>query len=699
MHQPNKPIWQPSDQRIAQANVTQFMDSLNQQGVLKRALQNYTALHQWSVEQPESFWQHIWQFCGMVGSQGDRFEAQDNGIKEPGYRVKEPSYRVKKQGESRWQQPKSHRDAVWFPDAQINYAENLLDSAKALPNELAIWFENERGEQQSYTWQTLCEEVSSVQQWLIECGVQPGDVVAAYTPYLPQTVIAMLATTSLGAIWTSTSPDFGVESVIERFGQVKPKVLFTCDGYTFNGKTFDMTNKNHDVIEHLNGLKRVCSIRYLKQSGYLKQTPYLKPSDELNQHRIETDVSTQSWQDIINHYPPQPLCFTRVNFNSPLFVLYSSGTTGKPKCIVHSVGGTTINHLKEHQLHCDIKPKDRVFYYTTCGWMMWNWHVSALASGACLVIFDGSPVYPQPNVLWDLAQRAEVSTFGTSAKYLEAIEKAELSPVKSHSLPQLRTLCSTGSVLYPEQFDYVYKHIKQDLHLASISGGTDICGCFVLGNPISPVYRGECQQAGLGVDIKVFNSSGQAVNHERGELVCTNSLPNFPAGFWNDTGERYHRTYWDKFDNVWHHGDEVEQTSRGGYRFYGRGDTTLNPGGVRIGTAEIYQQVNTIEGVVDSIAVGKDIDRNEQIWLFVQLQQDMILSDELLATIKNKLKSACSPRHVPSQIFAISDVPKTRSGKLVELAVKQVINGNNVENLGAIANADVLEEIKRIASL
>ncbi|MEE3877136.1 acetoacetate--CoA ligase [Vibrio natriegens] len=656
MREYNK-LWQPSESRIEEANITQFIEHINRQG---NDIKNYAELHQWSLDHSEQFWQEVWLFCDVIGNSGDT---------------------VKCQSESKWQQPVPNRDTSWFPDAQINYAENLLSFAYHNPNDIAIWFENERGERQTYTWQELCDEVSSIQRWLQDCGVRKGDVVAGYLPYLPQTVIAMLATTSLGATWTATSPDFGIESVLERFGQVKPKVLFTCDGYTFNGKVFDMTDKNHHISDHLDGLKHVCQINYLNPRSY------------------ECDVCTQDWQYILNQYPPQPVTYTRINFNDPLFILYSSGTTGKPKCIVHSVGGTLLNHVKEHQLHCDIQPEDRVFYYTTCGWMMWNWHVSTLASGACLVIFDGSPMYPNYKVLWDLAKRADVSLFGTSAKYLEAMEKAGYSNQGSDPLPSLKTICSTGSVLYPEQFDYVYQHLKEDVHLASISGGTDICGCFVLGNPISPVYRGECQCAGLGVDTRVFSPQGEDIIGNRGELVCANSIPNFPAKFWDDSGERYHNAYWDKFENVWHHGDDVERNaSTGGYLFYGRSDTTLNPGGVRIGTAEIYQQVNSIEGIVDSIAVGKEVDRNEQIWLFVQLATTEKLNDDMIAKIKAQLKSACSARHVPSEIFAISDIPKTRSGKLVELAVKQVINGREVENIGAIANAHVLEEIKKLVS-
>ncbi|MCG9629438.1 acetoacetate--CoA ligase [Vibrio sp. Isolate30] len=650
----SEPIWQPSTERIAQANITRFMERLNQDGL---NLDSYSALHQWSIKHPQRFWHQTWAFCGVVGSQGSEISIL---------------------GDPRWQQSQPNRDTQWFPDAKLNYAENLLKHAHQQPDALAIWFENEQGAQAQYTWQTLYDEVSRVQQWLMACGVTKGDTVAAYTPYLPEVVIAMLAATSLGATWTSTSPDFGVESVLERFGQVQPKVLFTCDGYSFNGKHFDMSEKNRALSQQIQGLKEVCQISYIGTDS------------------APTFSSHHNWQEVVSSYQAHPIEFAQVSFNDPLFVLYSSGTTGKPKCIVHSVGGTLLNHLKEHQLHCDIKPNERVFYYTTCGWMMWNWHVSSLASGACLVIFDGSPMCPNPNVLWDLAQRANVNLFGTSAKYLEALEKASFKPAEHGSLPDLKTLCSTGSVLYPEQFDFVYQSIKSDLHLASISGGTDICGCFVLGNPISPVFRGECQAAALAVDVQVFNSQGEAITEQRGELVCCNSIPNFPHGFWNDNGERYHDTYWSRFEDTWHHGDDVKQSTNGGYVFYGRRDATLNPGGVRIGTAEIYQQVNHIQGIVDSIAVGKETERNEQIWLFVQLESQHELTESLRTTIKSQLKAACSPRHVPSQIFAISDIPKTRSGKLVELAVKQVVNGKSVENLGAIANAEVLEEIKRV---
>lgn len=669
----NAMCWQPSVQRIKGALLTGFISHIKLHYDSTTNITDYASLHAWSVKHSDEFWHAVWQFCRVEGSRG---------------------MQTQRLTKAKWQRMIENRDTEWFPDAQLNYAQNVFageqrglvrENTRAKIVHLAMIFEREDGFTERLTWQQLKQQVSIVQQWLQAQGVSKGDVVAGYLPYNPQSVIAMLATSSLGAIWTSTSPDFGVESVVERFGQVEPKVIFCAEHSHFAGKTIALNDKNQAIITALPSLIAVCVLSASSTNSF--DHPNSPPKCRVNRYY---------WHELAHNYIAKALEFTWIDFNHPLFILYSSGTTGKPKCIVHNVGGTLLNHLKEHQLHCDIKPGERVFYYTTCGWMMWNWHVTSLASGATLVIYDGSPTYPTAERLWQLANQAQVSLFGTSAKYLEYIAKVELSPNQRFPLPKLKTVCSTGSVLYPEQFDYVYQHIKQSVHLTSISGGTDICGCFVLGNPLSPVYRGECQGAALGMDVAVFDAQGQRVIEQRGELVCCNSFPNQPIGFWQDNGERYHHAYWQRYDNTWHHGDDVLMTRHGGMMFFGRSDATLNPGGVRIGTGEIYRQINQLHDVIDSLAVGHCLDGNEVIVLFVQLRSGIEINQALREQIKKTLRTQCSPRHVPKYILALSDIPKTKSGKLVELAVKQVLHGVEIENLGAIANPDILKEIQQV---
>jgi len=640
-----QPLWTPGQSGIDAANLTRFITQVNRRHGL--SLSDYDSLYRWSIEQKEAFWSEVWDFCGIVGDKGERILVGGEYIES----------------------------AQWFPDATLNFAENLL---RRRDDETAILFRAEDQAESTLSYAQLYRQVASVAAWLKAQGLQPGDRVAAYLPNMPEAVVAMLAATSLGAVWTSTSPDFGEDSVVDRFGQTEPRFLFTADGYFYNGKKHPLADKINAIRAQLPSLEQIVQI-------------------DLAGFGIQADVL--DWRDIVAEAAAE-IEFVARNFNDPLYILYSSGTTGKPKCITHKVGGTLIQHLKEHMLHCDLHPGDRVFYFTTLGWMMWNWLVSALASRAALVLYDGSPFYPDGEVLWRYADDVDMTLFGTSAKYIDAMKNAGLRPRDKFDLSALRTIASTGSVLAPESFDYVYDAIRQDVCLASMSGGTDIVSCFVLGCPLLPVYRGEIQCRGLGMAVEVFDDDGNSLHNEKGELVCTQTFPSQPVYFWgDDDGSKYHNAYFARFDNVWHHGDYVRLTERNGIVIYGRSDATLNPGGVRIGTAEIYRHVEQIDEVVESIVIGQDWDDDVRVVLFVVLQPGLELDDALRERIRRTVRSKCSPRHVPAKILQVAEIPRTKSGKIVELAVRDVVHGRGVKNVHSLANPEALELYRNLPAL
>jgi acetoacetyl-CoA synthetase len=649
-------LWEPSPERIAQANVTAFAAGVAARHGVDTG--TYDKLWRWSVDHKWDFWREMWEYAGVIG--------------EPGSRVLVDAERMP--------------GARWFPEGRLNFAQNLLERRRADDDGDALVFWGEDKVKRRLSHAQLHAAASRVSAALAAHGIEAGDRVAAYLPNMPETIVAMLGATARGAIWSSCSPDFGVQGVLDRFGQIEPRVLFTVDGYWYNGKAVSILDKVRDIVAQLPSVERVVVVPYLGVAA-----------------GVSVDLSAVRhalpWDTWLAPFLAGPIDYAILPFDHPLYILYSSGTTGVPKCIVHGAGGTLLQHLKEHLLHGDTKAGDRLFYFTTCGWMMWNWLVSGLATRAMLLLYDGSPFVARGRILWDFADAERMTHFGTSAKYIDAQKKIAMVPSKDWSLDTVRTIYSTGSPLAPESFDYVYQCVKHDVHLASIAGGTDIVSCFALGLPTLPVYRGELQVRGLGMDVDVYEEAGRPLRREKGELVCKSPFPSMPVGFWNDPdGAKYHAAYFDRFPGIWCHGDWVEITEHDGLVIYGRSDATLNPGGVRIGTAEIYRQVEQMPEVVESIVIGQDWPPGEvgdvRVVLFVKLREGLVLDDALAERIRQHIRTHTTPRHVPAKVVQITDIPRTKSGKIVELAVRNVVHGRDVRNAEALANPEALEEYR-----